>query len=151
MRLHPSKELNWCIFTLLSIVVCADHLVSSLFGPLSFEDIDVLAALEDCIANCRHEEVARVSRNVNELLDKMLISFMVKIWWVVGLTFSFLFFSPPHRSCKLRECQAVNYGLGSHPCIMKIDFIFALSRITCFMNSLSPPSLCHLRQYCQHF
>lgn len=64
---------------LLSIVVCADHFMSSLFGPLSFEDIDVLAALEDCIAKCKHEEVARVSRKVYELLDKMLISFMVKI------------------------------------------------------------------------
>lgn len=57
-------------------MVCADHLVSSLFGPLGFENIDVLAALEDCVANCRHEEVA----SVNGLQDKMLISFMVKIW-----------------------------------------------------------------------
>lgn len=60
-------------------MVCADHVVSSLFGPLCFEDIGVLAALEDCLANCRHEEVARVSRNVNELLDKIVIGFMVKI------------------------------------------------------------------------
>jgi len=61
-------------------VVCADHLASSLFGPLSFEDIDVLAAFEDYVANCRHEEVARVPRNVNEFWDKMLISFVIKIW-----------------------------------------------------------------------
>lgn len=65
-----------CIFTLLSVVVCADHLVSSLFGPLGFENIDVLAALEDCIANYRHEEVP----GVNDLLGKTLISFTVKIW-----------------------------------------------------------------------
>lgn len=60
--------------------MCADDLVSSLFRPLSFEDIDVLDAFETCTANCKHEEVFRVSRNVNELLDKMLVSFMVKIW-----------------------------------------------------------------------
>ncbi|XP_068048813.1 neurexin 3 isoform X13 [Anomalospiza imberbis] len=33
-------------------------------------------------------------------------------------------------SCKLCECQAVNYGLGIHQCIMKIDFIFALLKFT---------------------
>ncbi|KAI1237684.1 hypothetical protein IHE44_0013769 [Lamprotornis superbus] len=33
-------------------------------------------------------------------------------------------------SCKFRECQAVNYGLGIHQCIMKIDFIFALLKFT---------------------
>lgn len=55
---------------LLSIVVCADHFMSSLFASRSFEDIDVLAALEDCIAKCRHEEEARVSRNVYKLLDR---------------------------------------------------------------------------------
>ncbi|KAK4822629.1 hypothetical protein QYF61_017834 [Mycteria americana] len=74
------------------------RLVSSLFGPLSFEDIGVLAALKDCVANCRHEEVARVSRNVNELLDKMLISFMVKIWEeqileIMGFTLHSVYFT----------------------------------------------------------
>lgn len=58
--------------------MCAD-LVSFLFWLLSFEDIDVLAAFETCTANCKHE-VSRISRNVNELLDKMLVSFIVKIW-----------------------------------------------------------------------
>lgn len=46
-------------FYVLNVVVCADHLLNSLFGPHSFDDIDLLAALEDYIANCRQEEVAR--------------------------------------------------------------------------------------------
>ncbi|KAJ7417637.1 neurexin-3 [Willisornis vidua] len=47
--------------------------------PVSFEDIAVLAALENCIASCKHE-VSGLSRNVNELLNNMLINFIVKIW-----------------------------------------------------------------------
>lgn len=65
---------------MLIIVKCADDLMSFLIWLLSFEDIDVLAAFETCTANCKHEEVSRVSRNVNELLDKMLVGFIVKIW-----------------------------------------------------------------------
>lgn len=72
--------------------MCVDDLVSSLFWPLSFEDADILAAFETCTDNWKHGEMPRVSRNVNKLLDKMLVSFIVKIWWVVRLTFPFLFF-----------------------------------------------------------
>lgn len=74
-------------------MVCADPLVSSLSSPLSSDDVDVPGALKDCIANCRPEEVARISRNVNELLDQTLISFMAKVWLVVGSTL-YIFFLP---------------------------------------------------------
>lgn len=76
-------------------MVCADPLVSSLCGPLSFDDVDVPGALKDCIADCRPEEVARISRSVNELLDQTLISFMAKVWLAVGSTLSFFFFFLP--------------------------------------------------------
>lgn len=67
--------------------MCVDLLVCSLSDPFSFDDIDVPNALKDCTAICRHEEEVRISRNVKKILG--LISFVVKIWLVVGPTFSF--------------------------------------------------------------
>lgn len=85
LPLHQRGKIICCIFFLLRAVVCVDLLVCSVSGPLSFDDIDV--PLKDCIAICRHEEEVRMSRNVKKILG--LISFVVKIWLVVGPTFSF--------------------------------------------------------------
>ncbi|PKU39609.1 neurexin-3 [Limosa lapponica baueri] len=66
---------NFC-HNVVGVVICGDHMASSLFGPPSFEDIGVLADLEDCVANCRHEEVARVSRKVLQAREEKILETM---------------------------------------------------------------------------
>lgn len=73
--------------------MCADDLVSSLFWPLSFEDIDVLAAFETCTATCKHEEVSIVSRNVIELIGQDVNKLHSKVMVSSKINFSLSFLS----------------------------------------------------------
>lgn len=72
--------------------MCTDDLVSSLFWPLSFEDIDVFAAFETCTASCKHEEVSRVSRNAIELIGQDVNKLHSKVMVSSKINFSLSFF-----------------------------------------------------------